>query len=121
MAKILMIGTDSRNALIAAESDCVNLSTRHTDFRCKWVKEKVWNGELTLQWIETAQMKANGLIKPLNAIKAGSLRLPDQPYQSDRIPKERKEESRNRNRRSHPTGELGQRAKSPDCDQIRTL
>jgi hypothetical protein len=35
IAKILIIGTDSRNALIAAESDCINLSTRHTDVRYK--------------------------------------------------------------------------------------
>ena len=69
MAKIPMIGTDSRNALIAAESDRVNLSTRHTDVRYKWVKEKVRNGELTLRWIETAQMKADGLTKALSANK----------------------------------------------------
>ena len=35
MAKIPMMGTDSRNALLAAESDCVSLSTRHTDVRYK--------------------------------------------------------------------------------------
>ena len=69
MSKIPMIGTDSRNALIAAESDKVNLSTRHTDVRYKWIKEWVQNGELTLKWIETTQMKADGLTKPLNANK----------------------------------------------------
>ena len=67
MAKIPIIGTDSRNALIAAESDRVNLSTRHTDVRYKWVKERVWNGELTLRWIETAQMTADGFSRPQNA------------------------------------------------------
>ena len=48
ITKIPMIGTDSKNTLIAAESDRVNLSTRHTDVRYKWIKEKVRNRELTL-------------------------------------------------------------------------
>jgi hypothetical protein len=69
MTKIPMIGTDSRNALIAAQSDKINLSTRHTDVRYKWVKERVRNGELTLRWIETSQMKADGLTKPLSSNK----------------------------------------------------
>jgi hypothetical protein len=69
MSKIPIIGTDSRNALITAESDKVNLSTRHTDVRYKWIKERVQNGELTLRWIETTQMKADGLTKLLNVNK----------------------------------------------------
>lgn len=69
MTKVPMIGTDSRNALLAAESDRVSLSTRHTDVRYKWVKERIRNGELTLKWIDTAQMKADGLTKPLAADK----------------------------------------------------
>ena len=48
--KIPVIGTDS---LIAAESDWRNMSTRHTDVRYKWVKEKIKNGELTLDLVET--------------------------------------------------------------------
>ena len=69
MTKIPMMGTDSRNALLAAESDRVSLSTRHTDVRYKWVKERIRNGELTLKWIDTTQMKADGLTKPLSADK----------------------------------------------------
>jgi hypothetical protein len=69
MAKIPMMGTDSRNALLVAESDCVSLSTRHTDVRYKWVKERIRNGELTLKWIDTMQMKADGLTKPLSTDK----------------------------------------------------
>ena len=41
MSKIPMIGTDSQNILIVAESDHINLSTRHTDVRYKWVKKKI--------------------------------------------------------------------------------
>jgi hypothetical protein len=67
--KIPVIGTDSKNALIAAESDRRNMSTRHTDVRYKWVKEKIKNGELTLDWVETGKMKADGLTKPLNPTK----------------------------------------------------
>jgi hypothetical protein len=45
------------------------MSTRHTDFRYKWVKEKVKNGELTLHWIETGKMKTDSLTKLLNPTK----------------------------------------------------
>jgi hypothetical protein len=69
MTKIPMMGTDSRNALLAAESDCVNLSTRYTDIKYKWIKEKIRNGELILRWIDTTQMRADGLTKPLSADK----------------------------------------------------
>src|SRR5580692_13069273 len=67
--KIPMIGTDSLNALHAAESPQENMSTRHVDIRYKWVKEGVQRGELTLSWVETANMKADGLTKALNPTK----------------------------------------------------
>jgi hypothetical protein len=51
--KIPVIGTDS---LIAADSDRRNMSTRHTDVRYKWVKGKIKNGELTLDWVETGEL-----------------------------------------------------------------
>jgi hypothetical protein len=69
VSKIPMIGTDSKNALLAAESDRQNMSTRHTDVRYKWVKERVKNGELTLRWIDTDNMKADGLTKVFNPTK----------------------------------------------------
>jgi hypothetical protein len=69
VSKIPRIGTDSRNALVAAESEKRNMSTRHTDVRYKWIKEKVRNGELTLYWVDTENMKANGLTKMLNPTK----------------------------------------------------
>ena len=69
VSKIPRIGTDSRNALIAAESEKRNMSTRHTDVRYKWIKEKVRNGELTLYWVDTDNMKADGLTKALNPTK----------------------------------------------------
>ena len=68
-SKVPIIGTDSRNALLAAEGDRQNMSTRHTDVRYKWIKEKVRTGELTLKWIETREMKADGLTKALNAVQ----------------------------------------------------
>ena len=43
--KIPIIGTDSKNALIAAEGDRRNMSTRHTDIRYKRVNEKIRNGD----------------------------------------------------------------------------
>ena len=89
MSKIPMIGTNSQNALIGAESDRVNLSTRHPDVRYKWVREKVRNGELTLRWIETAQMKADGPTKSLHANKQADI---VRPYRSIGMAKERKEE-----------------------------
>jgi hypothetical protein len=67
--KVPAIGTDSRNALKAAESSQVNLSTRHTDVRYKWIKEKVRLGELTLTWVETSKMRADGLTKALSPAK----------------------------------------------------
>ena len=67
--KIPIIGTDSLNALRAAESPQENMSTRHVDVRYKWVKERVQRGELTLSWVETANMKADGLTKALNPTK----------------------------------------------------
>ena len=56
------IGTDSRNAISAAESSQTNMSTRHTDVRFKWVKEKISLGELTLNWVDTTQMIADGAL-----------------------------------------------------------
>ena len=67
--KVPVIGTDSMNALRAAESPQENMSTRHIDVRYKWVKEKVKNGELTLDWVDTTNMKADGLTKALNPTK----------------------------------------------------
>jgi Reverse transcriptase (RNA-dependent DNA polymerase) len=67
--KVPAIGTDSMNALRAAESPQENMSTRHVDVRYKWIKEKVRNGELTLNWVETQNMKADGLTKALNPTK----------------------------------------------------
>jgi hypothetical protein len=67
--KVLSIGTDLMNAMRAAESPQENMSTRHVDVRYKWVKEKVRNRELTLNWIDTASMKADSLTKALNPIK----------------------------------------------------
>ena len=69
IAKVPVISTDSRNAMIAAESDRRNMSTRHTDVKYIWVKEKIKNGELTLDWIASRNMKADGLTKPLNPTK----------------------------------------------------
>jgi hypothetical protein len=45
------------------------MSTRHTDVRFKWIKEKVRLGELTLRWVEISQMRADGLTKPLTPAK----------------------------------------------------
>jgi hypothetical protein len=67
--KVPAIGTDSRNALKAAESSQINLSTRHTDVRYKWIKEKVRLGELTLNWVESRKMRADGLTKALTPAK----------------------------------------------------
>jgi hypothetical protein len=64
VSKIPMIGTDLKNALLTAESNRQNMSTRHTDVRYKWVKEKVKNGELTLRWIDTDNMELIGSRKP---------------------------------------------------------
>jgi hypothetical protein len=69
VSKVPVIGTDSMNALRAAESSQENMSTRHIDVRYKWVKEKVKNGELTLNWVDTTNMKADGLTKALNPTK----------------------------------------------------
>ena len=82
--KITVIGTDSKNALIAAESDQRNMSTRHTDVGYKWVKEKIKNGELTLDWVETGKMKADG--RPYKAAEpheASTLRPAHRPERSN--------------------------------------
>ena len=69
VSKVPAIGTDSMNALRAAESPQENMSTRHVDVRYKWIKEKVKNGELTLNWVDNTNMKADGLTKALNPTK----------------------------------------------------
>jgi hypothetical protein len=69
VSKIPRIGTDSRNALLAAESEKWNMSTRHMDVRYKWIKEKVCNRELILYWVDTENMKTDGLTKALNPTK----------------------------------------------------
>ena len=67
--KVPTIGTDSRNAISAAESSQTNMSTRHTNVRFKWVKEKISLGELILNWVDTTQMIADGLTKTLTPAK----------------------------------------------------
>jgi hypothetical protein len=67
--KVPWIGTDSKNALRAAENGQETMSTRHIDVRYKWIKQKIHTGEIALKWIDTANMKADGLTKALNTTK----------------------------------------------------
>ena len=59
-----VIGTDSTNMMKVVKRNQHSLSTRHTDIRYKWIKEKCEKGELTLEWVSTENMRADGLTKP---------------------------------------------------------
>ena len=64
LTKIPSIGTDSTNLMKVAKRNQHSLSTRHTDIRYKWIKEKCEKGELTLEWVLTDNMRADSLMKP---------------------------------------------------------
>jgi hypothetical protein len=61
--------TDSKNALWAAENGQEAMSTRHIDVRYKWIKQKIHMGEIAFKWIDTTNMKPNGLTKAQNTTK----------------------------------------------------
>jgi hypothetical protein len=41
--------------------------TKHIDFRYHYLREKVTNGEIILDWVQLANQLADGFIKPLSA------------------------------------------------------
>ena len=41
--------------------------TKHIDLRYHYLREKVTNGEIILDWVQSANQLADGLTKPLSA------------------------------------------------------
>ena len=64
LMKISLVWTGSINAMKVVKRNQHSLSTRHTDIRYKWIKEKCEKGELTLEWVLTDNMRADSLMKP---------------------------------------------------------
>jgi hypothetical protein len=53
--------------LLTASTAQFNTKLRHVDIKHHWLREKVQNGEITINWTATADMPADGLTKPLSA------------------------------------------------------
>jgi len=45
--------------------------TRHIDIRYKWISQAVAKGDIMLEFVGTAAMKADGLTKALDRVKHG--------------------------------------------------
>ena len=71
MEQKLTISCDNTQTIGAMEKESLRLSTklRHIDIHQHWLRQEVENGRVTLKWIPTAEMPADGLTKALPAQK----------------------------------------------------
>jgi len=67
----LLILTDSQNARLAVLNPLQTACTRHIDIRYKWANREVEKGHILLEFVGTAEMKADGLTKALDRVKHG--------------------------------------------------
>ena len=51
--------------LLIASVPQFNTKLRHVDIKHHWLREKVQDGDIKIQWITTADMPADGFTKPL--------------------------------------------------------
>ena len=61
----IVIHTDSQNAHLAVMNPMNAARTRHIDVRYKWITQAVKKGDVTVQFVATNLMKADGFTKPL--------------------------------------------------------
>jgi hypothetical protein len=62
---------DNTGALDLAENLEYHGRAKHIQIRMHYIREQVRNGSIVLNYVETANMKADGLTKPLNNLKHG--------------------------------------------------
>ena len=65
----LLVHTDNQNARLAVLNPLQTARTRHIDIRYKWINQEVKKGQILLEFVGTAAMKADGLTKALDRVK----------------------------------------------------
>ena len=63
-----LIYTDNRQTqrLLKEEEPLLTTKLRHVDIHQHWLREKVQQGDINVEWTNTISMKADGLTKPLS-------------------------------------------------------
>jgi Reverse transcriptase (RNA-dependent DNA polymerase) len=71
MKQRLSIACDNLQTIGILEKDSLKLTTklRHVDIHQHWLRQEVEAGRISIRWIPTAEMPADGLTKPLSAQK----------------------------------------------------
>jgi hypothetical protein len=67
----VMLHGDNTGALDLAENPEHHSRAKHIEIRMHYIRDQVRNGSIVLNYVETANMKADGLTKPLNNVKHG--------------------------------------------------
>ena len=65
----ILLQSNNQGAISTSKDPKHHNCTKHTLVRYKYVCQEVGKGTVTIQYLETAQMPADRLTKPLNAIK----------------------------------------------------
>ncbi len=60
---------DNQSAIALAENPIFHVQTKHIDVRHHWVREKVEDGNVELEYIPTADQTADIFTKPLDSVK----------------------------------------------------
>ena len=63
--KAVPILVDNQGAIALAKKDGWNRRTRHINVRYQYIQEVMCNGEITMEYIASAEQLADGLMKPL--------------------------------------------------------
>lgn len=58
--------------LLVAESMKLQTKLRHVDIHSHWLRQEVQRGAITIKWVPTKEMIADGLTKPLTAANFGA-------------------------------------------------
>jgi hypothetical protein len=66
---LVMLHGDNTRALDLAENLEHYSRAKHIEIRMHYIRDQVRNGSIVLNYVETANMKADGLTKPLNNVK----------------------------------------------------
>jgi virulence-associated protein VapD len=64
-----VIHGDNQAAIALAKSPAVHVRSRHIDFQYHYTREKVNDGAITLSYLPTGEMVADGMTKPLKKIQ----------------------------------------------------
>ena len=51
--------------LVSVEAPRLQTKLRHVDIHNAWIRERTQRGDLSVEWLPTAKMPADGLTKPL--------------------------------------------------------